>query len=152
MLSDLIDRLFNRSSPKSRSEVKRRLQKLLAHDRTTLSPKELEDIQREIMEVVSRYVELDQEGLEFVLASDQRLTSLVANLPIRRIKGESKDDAAKRVVDMPQDEPGDEQVPENMTLDEAESGERAILRSLAEPIANSSTKKMDAPKRWAPSK
>lgn len=117
MLSDLIDRLLNRSSPKSRSEVKRRLQQLLAHDRTTLSPKELEAIQAEILEVVSRYVELDQDGLEFALASDQRLTSLVANLPIRRIKSDDKDGAAKRVAEIPEEDTSDEPVPDNMTLD-----------------------------------
>ncbi len=117
MLSDLIDRLLNRSSPKSRNEVKRRLQQLLAHDRTTLSPKELEAIQAEILEVVSRYVELDQDGLEFALASDQRLTSLVANLPIRRIKSDDKDGAAKRVAEIPQEDASNEPVPDNMTLD-----------------------------------
>ena len=121
MLSDIIDRLFNRSSPKSRDEVKQRLQKLLAHDRTTLSPQELESIREEILAVVSRYVELDQEGLELVLENDQRLTSLVANLPIRRIKSEDKDGAAKRVAEIPKEEEGEgEAMPENMALDEDE--------------------------------
>ncbi len=153
MFSDLIDRIFNRPGPKSRSEVKRRLKKLLAHDRTTLSPKELEDIQREILEVVSRYVELDQDGLEFVLASDQRLTALVANLPIRRIKKEGKDDAEKRVLEIPADEPGDEPVPDNMTLDVGEMvdlGTRA--GAIAPPLHSDSLPSGDAAPKNSDSK
>lgn len=87
IISDLLERLFGPAEdPHSRDDVKRRLQIVLAHDRLALDPQTLEMMRQEIIAVVSRYVEVDFESLEFSLATNERVTALTANLPIRRIR------------------------------------------------------------------
>jgi cell division topological specificity factor len=90
MIFDQLENLFPwKSIPKSAEEAKRRLKVVIAHDRAGLSPEILESMRQDILEVVSRYVDIDSEEMEFVLESDQRITALIANLPIRRLSNKT---------------------------------------------------------------
>jgi|TARA_B100000073_G_scaffold311574_1_gene284752 cell division topological specificity factor len=82
-LKDLIDKLLRRQ-PASAESARQRLQLVLAHDRSDLNPELLEQMRREILEVVARYVEIDVEEGDVSLETEDRVTALVANLPIRR--------------------------------------------------------------------
>ena len=85
MITEFFERLFVANSRGSRDDVKRRLKLVLAHDRSTLNASTLEKMRKEILIVVSKYVELDTDSLEFSIRTDSRMTALIANLPIRRI-------------------------------------------------------------------
>lgn len=84
-LLDFIQRLLGLQKP-SATTAKERLQLVLAHDRSDLNPELLEQMRKEILQVVQKYVEIDLEGGEVSLATEDRVTALVANLPIRRAR------------------------------------------------------------------
>ena len=83
ILKDLIDKLLGRQSA-SADTARQRLQLVLAHDRSDLNPELLDQMRKEILEVVSRYVEIDLSETDVSLETEDRVTALVANLPIRR--------------------------------------------------------------------
>ncbi len=110
MLNNWLERIFGRNegdSPNSRNQVKQRLQLILAHDRVALTPQMLEEMRREIMAVVSKYVEIDQDSMEISLETDQRATVMIANLPIRAIKNSEEVNTSEQVeiaaIDLEQD-------------------------------------------------
>ena len=82
-LRDLVDKLLGRQ-PSSASTARERLQLVLAHDRSDLSPELLDQMRREIFEVVAKYVDIDLEEGDVSLETEDRVTALVANLPFRR--------------------------------------------------------------------
>jgi len=84
-LLDFINHLLGRQKP-SGSLARERLQLVLAHDRSDLNPELLEQMRREILAVVQRYVEIDLDSCDVSLETDDRVTALLANLPIRRTR------------------------------------------------------------------
>ena len=87
MMNDLIDMFFSWNTNKnSREKAKRRLQLILAHDRASINPAMLHSMREEILAVVARYVEVNQDEMEIELENTDRMTALIANLPIVKFK------------------------------------------------------------------
>ena len=82
-LRDIINKLLRRQ-PASANTARERLQLVLAHDRSDLSTELLDQMRREILEVVAKYVEIDMDEGAVSLETEDRMTALVANLPIKR--------------------------------------------------------------------
>jgi len=103
-LLDFINRLLGRQKP-SGTTARERLQLVLAHDRSDLNPELLEQMRREILEVVQRYVEIDLDSCDVSLETEDRVTALLANLPIKRTRPHplpAPADAAEEVLESPE--------------------------------------------------
>jgi cell division topological specificity factor len=92
-LFEFLQRLLGRQKP-SGALAKERLQLVLTHDRSDLNPELLEQMRREILEVVQKYVEIDLEEGDVSLETEDRVTALVANLPIKRARPSTLSPAA----------------------------------------------------------
>ncbi|TCK98092.1 cell division topological specificity factor [Natranaerovirga hydrolytica] len=85
-----LSNLLNRKS--SSSTAKDRLKLLLIHDRANCSPEVLEMLKSDIINVISDYMEIDKEGLEFEItqtqsdSSDASVPALYANIPIKSMR------------------------------------------------------------------
>lgn len=66
--------------------VKDRLQFILVHDRTQIAPEALDALKLDLIEVFSRYFDLDREGLDIRVRQHTDLSLLVVSLPFRRSK------------------------------------------------------------------
>jgi cell division topological specificity factor len=77
----MIDFLFGRK--KSASNAKERLQLVLIHDRTDLTPSQLESLKDELIETISHYVEIDPTAVTISLAQEGREQRLLADIPLR---------------------------------------------------------------------
>lgn len=75
---------------KNSGEVaKDRLKLLLVSDRSNCSPETMELIKNDIIKVISKYMEIDAEGLDIQITQNDDDTdgpALFANIPIRELK------------------------------------------------------------------
>ena len=68
---------------RSKDTARRRLQLVLMHDRLDLSPDMMEQMKREIWQVVSRYMVVEDEFLEFDIRRLDELVVLVSNIQVK---------------------------------------------------------------------
>ncbi len=93
---NFLDRILGRS-PKSADAAKERLQLVLAHDRSDISPETLEILKDEIVNVISKHVEIDLEQVEVTVSRSGAIHRLVANIPVLNTRA-PKPDAPRRAA------------------------------------------------------
>lgn len=76
------------SAEKSGEKAKDRLKLVLMHDRTDISPEVLDKLRRDIIGVINRYVEIDEQRIELELENEDRAVMLVANIPVMTVRRE----------------------------------------------------------------
>jgi cell division topological specificity factor len=79
---NLLNRLLGARPPSSRDVAKQRLQLVLVHDRSQISPGLLEILKDEIIAVISKHVEIDRAGVQVNFSQNDRESRLVADIPL----------------------------------------------------------------------
>lgn len=87
---DFLKVFSNKTTPKD--VAKDRLKLILIHDRGDIDPETLENIRKDILEVISKYIEIEAEDVEVALDISNTEDSgngpaLVANIPIKNVRG-----------------------------------------------------------------
>ena len=82
---DLFGHLLGRRNS-SKAVAKERLRLVLVHDRSCASPQVLENMKNDLITVISRYLDIEQEGLDVSFTNNERQVALVANIPVKQIK------------------------------------------------------------------
>lgn len=67
----------------SADEAKERLKLVLIHDRTDLTPEELTQMKNELLEVISRHVNIDPGAVRITMNQEGREQRLTADIPIK---------------------------------------------------------------------
>ncbi|HLA88197.1 MAG TPA: cell division topological specificity factor MinE [Anaerolineales bacterium] len=70
---------------RSAENAKERLQLVLVHDRTDLTPAQLESLKDDLLIAISKYIEIDPEAVQIGLERDGRSQRLVADIPLRNV-------------------------------------------------------------------
>ena len=82
-MSSLFERVAGRK--RSAQSAKERLQLVLIHDRTDLTSTELEALKDDILETISRHVDIDPDAVQIGVERDGREQRLVADIPLRSV-------------------------------------------------------------------
>ena len=81
-----LSKFFGGGNDGSSQKAKDRLNIVLIHDRTDISPQLLDNLRDEIVAVLAKYMDIDTQKIEIDLDHDDNAVALVANIPILRIK------------------------------------------------------------------
>jgi cell division topological specificity factor len=78
---EMLRRLFG-AQPPSASTAKERLRLVLMTDHLALAPEIVDAMKRDLVDVISRHVEVDREKIEVTFERQDRALAMLANIPI----------------------------------------------------------------------
>ena len=112
----------------SKSVATNRLKLVLMQDRTNLTPKILEQMRGELVDLLSKYLEMDKELLELNFEQEGDQVALMLSIPVIRAKDEEEIEKAiaeanenKITEDNSEDETDEEEVENSEAIDETET-------------------------------
>ena len=123
IFSDLFNKVFGffRQSEQKEENAKdtavNRLRVVLMQDRTNLTPELLEKMRGELIELLSKYVEMDKDALELNFEQEGNQMALMLSIPVLRAKDEEEIEAAEEAAEAETSEKNED---ENETSDDTE--------------------------------
>ncbi len=88
-MADWLDKLLGKNG-KSADKAKERLKLVLIHDRTDLTPDVVEALKNDLLQAISRHIDIDPTAININMTQEGREQRLVADIPLkaaRRRKG-----------------------------------------------------------------
>lgn len=85
---DFIKKLFKEDD--SGSTAKKRLKVVIFQDRSSLNPEVMNSLKKDMLEVFRKYLEIEEEGVEFNLDAEKENMGLSINIPIKKVRGSHK--------------------------------------------------------------
>jgi cell division topological specificity factor len=98
---EFFNRLFGRHG--SSATAKERLRLVLLSDHLALAPDLVDDLKRELVDVISRYVEVDRENIELNFEQREKVIAMLANVPILSMHPATRANGANRSGRRPAD-------------------------------------------------
>ncbi len=84
-MKSFLERLLGRTDASTRGIAKDRLRLVLLQDRASIPPEQMENMRLEILQVLQKYVEIEEDELDMKIERGDGAVALVANIPIRRV-------------------------------------------------------------------
>lgn len=96
---EFLNRLFGRQT--SGATAKERLRLVLMSDHLSLAPEMIDAMKRDLVDVISRYVEVDREKIDVHFEHQDKALAMLANIPITGVNrnGDSNGDGAGKNSD-----------------------------------------------------
>ena len=126
----------------SKAVAANRLKLVLMQDRTNLTPKVLEQMRGEMIDLLSKYLEMDKDMLELNFEQEGDQVALMLSIPVIRAKDEDEIEAARaETIDKTEEEDDDDENEENSSNEEQEeSSEEAVSEEAPKPKKRRSKK------------
>jgi cell division topological specificity factor len=77
-----LERMFGQKQP-SADQAKQRLKLVLIHDRIDFTPGQMEKMKNELLQVISKYIEIDPESVNITMMHEGREQRLVADIALK---------------------------------------------------------------------
>ena len=121
-----------------------RLRVVLMQDRTNLTPELLEKMRGELIELLSKYVEMDKDALELNFEQEGNQMALMLSIPVLRAKDEDEIEETENNIDDADSEDDEELIEEDIaeTDTEEDSSSEEIIENdeLSEEESNTKPK------------